>query len=105
MCKKCCECGTDLVIQDKSKEFCDTACRISFHNRRKKRGAEMYDLFMHLRYNRKEAQGKEVWSLICNMAMTWNEEDQEAGRVSYHDLNKACQLTAKYRAKKYAIRV
>lgn len=103
MVRNCRECGALVMQGRKVKDFCDTNCRITWHNRRKKRGAEMYDLFMLLRYDRKNAAEKQVWSLLCNMAMNFKEDDQEAERQSHFNLDEACELTARYRAKKYRI--
>ena len=42
----CLECGGECG----KGEFCGSACRMAFNNRRKARGAELYDLFMVHRF-------------------------------------------------------
>lgn len=44
------------------------------------RGADLYDCFMALRYDREAAKAAGLWALMCRMAQSWNEEDQKAGR-------------------------
>lgn len=61
-------------------EFCGTQCRIGWRNRRMSRGADLYDCFMSLRYDRTTAKEKGLWALMCRMAQSWNEEDHKAGR-------------------------
>lgn len=84
-CKACQECGSDFTPQTLHAEFCSTACRKGFNNRRAVRGAELYDLFMTLRYDRKLAAKLKVWKLLCRMAMGYRREDQaeRAGRKSW----------------------
>jgi len=76
MCK-CRECGEEFK-KGKSQEqmFCSNACRSSWNNRRKNRGADVYDLFMTMRFDRSNAKG--VWATMCRMASEWNEEDKKA---------------------------
>lgn len=81
MCK-CMECGTEFKkIRAHEQRFCSSACRTSHTNRRKLRGAEIYDLFMTMRYDRDNSKG--VWAIMCRMAQSWNEEDKEASRKSF----------------------
>lgn len=49
------------------------------------RGAELYDLFMVMRYERDEAKAQGVWSMMCRMGQQMREEDQATreGRRSW----------------------
>jgi hypothetical protein len=49
------------------------------------RGAELYDLFMALRFERTTATSLNVWRLICRMASAFRDEDvdQREGRKSW----------------------
>lgn len=82
---RCCkECRSPLAADaDYRADFCGTPCRNSFNNRRMRRGAELYDLFMSLRYERTLAKTLKLWSTICALAQRWREEDREAGRKSW----------------------
>lgn len=81
----CTECGVEHMANVKHADFCGTECRRAFNNRRMVRGAELYDLFMALRYDRPLAKALGVWRLMCRMAMGWRAEDVEvrAGRRSW----------------------
>jgi len=54
-------------------------------NRRKARGAELYDLFMVLRFDRERAKLLRIFQAMCRMASNWRAEDRarRAGRRSY----------------------
>lgn len=77
----CLECGEPRGAGD----FCADACRAAFNNRRKARGAELYDLFMVLRFDRKRAKLLRVFQALCRLASNWRAEDQarRAGRRSW----------------------
>jgi hypothetical protein len=80
---QCCrECGDRLST---SREFCNGKCRSAFHNRRKQRGADLYDLVMSHRFEREDAKEQGAWSLLCRMASNFRQEDHEkrAGRKSW----------------------
>ena len=47
-----------------------------FNNRRAKRGAELYDLFMALRHDRATATLFKVWRLLNRLAALFREEDR-----------------------------
>lgn len=82
--RTCRECGKPLDPDRKANtEFCATACRIAWRNRRMSRGADLYDAFMAMRFDREAAKDKGLWALMCRMASNWNEEDKTAGRQSY----------------------
>ena len=87
--QRCCrDCGASIRSDSKSKEFCSATCRSAFHNRRKQRGADLYDLFMSLRFDRGVAQDKGAWSLMCRMAALFRLEDQRdrAGSQSWDSI-------------------
>jgi hypothetical protein len=81
----CSECGVEFRAAMKHADFCGTACRKLFNNRRLTRGAELYDLIMVLRFDRGPAQLLKVWNLICRLASEYRAEDQRerAGRKSW----------------------
>lgn len=90
--RTCRECGKPLDPDRKANpEFCATACRIAWRNRRMSRGAELYDLFMAMRYDREQAKLYGLWKLMCRMASKWNEEDKAAGRQSYFPPKRAVE--------------
>lgn len=64
-------------------KFCSTPCRTTWNNRRKDRGADLYDLWMAMRYCREEAKALGVWKEICRLSEKWNDEDKAAGRTSF----------------------
>lgn len=66
---------------------CSTACRKEFNNRRAIRGAEFYDLFMTIRYDRETATKRATWSKLCALAAHCRAEDERAraGRRSWQD--------------------
>lgn len=82
MTRPCLECGTDHACKG---EFCSTACRTVFNNRRKQRGAELYDLYMAHRFDRDRAQELGVFQAINRLASTYRDEDRESrnGRRSW----------------------
>lgn len=92
---RCCrECGSPLAApttagsnrpkkaRDDAK-FCSTPCKTGWNNRRKSRGADIYDLWMSMRYCREEAKALGVWREICRLSEVWNAEDKAAGRTSF----------------------
>ncbi|AID30837.1 transcriptional regulator [Mesorhizobium huakuii 7653R] len=78
----CHECGGAAPAKAR---FCSPAHRQAFNNRRLQRGAEIYDLFMAHRFDRKKAQELRVLQAMNRMASLWNEEDKAAGRRSFRD--------------------
>ena len=77
----CLECGADAPNGD----FCASACRHTFNNRRRLRGAELYDLYMAHRFDRATAQDLGVFRAINRLASTFRKEDQarREGRRSW----------------------
>lgn len=76
----CAECGTAFQATDRKAAFCSVACRTASNNRRRERGALLYDLLVHQRFNREVAQERQVRSLIDRMVSNWVAEDRAAGR-------------------------
>ena len=83
----CKECGTAFTARQETAEFCGTACRMKFNNRRHGRGADFYDLYMAHRYARTVAQKLKVLTKLNRLAAHFKDEDdtQRAGRPSYRD--------------------
>jgi hypothetical protein len=101
MCK-CIECGSQFTkVRAHEQLFCSSACRTSHANRRKLRGADMYDLFMTMRYDRANSKG--VWAVMCRMAQDWNAEDVEAGRKSFMPARKVLERHVQHVATKHNI--
>lgn len=82
---ECLECGGPCESTAANAEFCTTACRKAWNNRRAMRGAEIYDLLMVLRFDRHRAQHLKVWTLMCRMVALFREDDwnARAGRRSW----------------------
>ena len=78
----CLECGGAFtpraVPGNHQPEFCSNACRSLFNNRRKRRGAEFYDLIMAHRFEREEAQQLRVLSKINRLASIYRQQDKDA---------------------------
>lgn len=68
----CLECGGATV---KSGDFCSAGCRSDFNNRRKRRGAELYDLYMAHRFDRAAALDLGVFQAINRLASNYRQED------------------------------
>jgi hypothetical protein len=86
----CCrECGQPFTAKRAHGEnlFCAVDCRKAWNNRRAVRGAQLYDLFMILRYQRGVAKARGVWAIVCRLAQDWREEDhrERAGRQSWRE--------------------
>lgn len=81
----CRECGGRNEAKRIDQVFCCTPCRNAWENRRRDRGAILYDLFMEMRYRRSGAKG--LWSIMCRLAEEWRGVDKEEreGRQSWRD--------------------
>jgi predicted nucleic acid-binding Zn ribbon protein len=81
----CLECGKPHETRRLEAKFCSEKCRSEFKNRRKLRGAELYDLFMSMRYSRDEAANEGVWNFMCRMAQHYKAQDDRdrEGRQSW----------------------
>src|SRR3546814_15414616 len=75
----CLECCQTYEVTKGWQRFCSRSCRGTFHRRREKRGAEMYDLVMAWRFDRKDT-GPKALKILCEMAATFRDEDKTAGR-------------------------
>ncbi len=78
----CLECGCPMTGKG---EFCARKCRHDFNNRRRQRGAELYDLYMAHRFERSQAQQLGVFQAINRLASNYRQEDlqRRAGRKSW----------------------
>ena len=79
----CLECGDDFQRAGGHGTFCTPRCRGAWNNRRLQRGAEIYDLLMSLRYERRGAKG--VLTALCRAAAAFRDADhtERAGRPSW----------------------
>jgi hypothetical protein len=97
--QRCCrECGHDFAARRATAEFCGEACRRAFHNRKAIRGAQLYDLFMALRYDRTRAAASGAFSLLCRMAAAFKAEDDRAGKRSWDKAQIVMARSARFRA-------
>lgn len=87
MCKSCRECGVQFVAKRVEAQFCGIPCKNKFNNRRLQRGAELYDLFMAMRYQRGLAKALGIWTIMCALANTYRREDEQTrpGLQSWFD--------------------
>lgn len=92
----CRECGQKTPLSRIDTSFCSSKCSVAFTNRRRTRGAELYDLMMINRHERKIAKAQRVWFLITRLCMYWREQDmrEREGRKSWADPKKVLQRTA-----------
>ncbi len=83
----CLECGgPGRQAGENTREFCCDQCRRAWHARREKRGAELYDFVMAMRYERGLASRLVIgWALICRLAAAYRASDETArqGRRSW----------------------
>jgi hypothetical protein len=84
----CRECGTAFIGRRATRAFCCAACRRTFNHRRLLRGADFYDLFMAMRFEREIAADEGAWTLLCKMAAAFKSEDdhERDGRKSWDDV-------------------
>lgn len=80
--RTCLECGAPTATRA---SFCSIGCRRRWNNRRKVRGAVLYDLYMAHRYDRPIAEALQALSLINRLVSTFRAEDNaaRAGRRSW----------------------
>lgn len=96
--KECRWCGGQLYMKPTGlathngtvPEFCSADCRKMANNLRAMRGAQLYDLFMAMRYERDLAADLALWSNVCKLAQKWRMEDERhrGGRKSWGDVRK-----------------
>lgn len=72
---QCPECGASLTACPDKRKHKD-----AWNNRRKKRGAQLYDLLMAHRFQRDETGDQQLWSKACSLMAEWHAEDKSAGR-------------------------
>lgn len=86
----CRECGGPHAPARAGGEFCGSACRMAWNNRRAARGAELYDLLMACRYERPRAAALKLWRFVWRLAAQYRAEDfdQRDGRPSWRDPRK-----------------
>jgi hypothetical protein len=83
---KCPECGNTFTPHHNNQTFCTTGCQYDWNNRRKRRGAQLYDLFMEMRTKREKGTGH--YKAMCRLVSMWREEDlQENRQTSWNDPN------------------
>lgn len=89
--RTCIECGEVFTSPKPHAEFCCQPCRKEFNNRRAMRGAQLYDLFMTMRFDRQAAADNHVWSTLCSVASAFRDSDKSArgGRRSWRKLQAA----------------
>lgn len=68
----CRECGHPFYPQRVDQEFCDTPCRKEHHQRRARRGTEVYDLVMTWRRDRIRG----AFSALTQTVSNWLAEDR-----------------------------
>lgn len=80
----CKECGSP---KSERAIFCCQRCRLRFNNRRMLRGAELYDIFMAMRFDRERAKDERLWSSLCALASVYRDADKarREGRKSWDD--------------------
>lgn len=85
--RECLECSTPLTHTPgkRPRQFCCTAHKRDFNNRRQLRGAQLVDLWMARRFDRKRAAEYGLNNIMSQMASRWREEDIAAGRASFGD--------------------
>lgn len=100
--RTCLECGRPYAPRRAAMpgDFCSAACRAAWNNRRAVRGAELYDLFMALRFDRDRAKQLKVWRLLNRMAAGFRDEDvaDRGGRPSWRPPHKVIERRPYLRA-------
>jgi hypothetical protein len=87
--RACAECGTSFEPRQRNSRFCKPACNTLFNNRRKDRGAQLYDFVMSKRYDR--INENDARSLIDNLARAARDADKHErdGRPSWIPFDEA----------------
>lgn len=86
---ECRECGGEFYARGtvrRTPEFCGSGCKSEWHNRRRARGAMLYDLVMASRYERhRNGGGRPPLVVIAQLAAQFHELDQleRSGRRSW----------------------
>lgn len=85
----CRECGVATAAgcgeHRRDAKFCSIPCKTKWNNRKKTRGADIYELWMAMRYERDEAKRLGLWGELCRLSEGWYQEDQRerGGRKTY----------------------
>lgn len=81
----CLDCGNAMPSSHSAYEFCGPRCRERFNNRRRLRGAELYDLYMAHRFERSLSVSLGLFQAVNRLAAIWREEDRMSrdGRRSW----------------------
>lgn len=81
--RHCQECGSVYTARKSHARFCSTVCRKLHNNRRATRGAELYDYYMAMRFERATHGGS--IAIMNQMASNWRETDKRErdGRFSW----------------------
>jgi hypothetical protein len=80
--KTCKECGAAFTAKKVEAKFCGQQCRLKFTNRRRDRGALLYDVLMNCRYDR--AAAKEIFGtnnvneIMSQIATGWKAMDEQS---------------------------
>lgn len=80
----CLECSAPFTGYAKGRvpqRFCGRACARKFNHRRESRGALAYDLLRIMRRERDVASKLNIWTELCRVELSWNDED--AGRKTW----------------------
>jgi predicted nucleic acid-binding Zn ribbon protein len=80
----CVVCGQEFMATQEHGKFCSDRHKVIFNNIRRTRGAQLYDFFMTIRYEREKAAALDAWSCICALAATFR--DADAGKISWGDI-------------------
>mgnify|MGYP001611599155 CR=1 FL=1 len=80
---KCLDCDMPLTEAQirKGQRYCCTSHSIRFNNMMKTRGASIYSLVRILRRERDTATRLNIWTELCRVELSWN--DQDAGRKTW----------------------
>lgn len=83
----CLECGKAFHGKRQPAKFCSHACRVAFTNRRRDRGAELYDIVMSLdQETRTHAIPRNAYEFgLRDLVEAWHKEDRRdrKGRQSW----------------------
>ena len=74
-----------MPVHNPTALFCGSPCRTRFNNRRKARGAELYDLVMAWRFERGKTDVMQIRGLIGRLASAYRDSDKTLrdGRQSW----------------------
>lgn len=94
---RCQECDASMEPSHRPERvFCSRKCKNDHVNRRKLRGAELYDLFMNIRFDREGSKDAGLWAVMCRMASEWREQDRKEGVKSFAPVPVVKERTVRY---------